>query len=241
MQGLHRIAGWCRRGKRHPAEGAREIMLRSQPPSNSHERPEEAVPRTAAPIDFVRTCAPKRLLRVVHAMEVLDHDLGPTEMEHRCGLGRQPPSVSPAGLRRHRPSPSHHGDTRPGRRPWNASGQRALEAAAGPGQVTTAQPGPGAAASAWEPSVPGPSRRRLGWQPGRAAAGSGTVTAHSDRPSPASAVLPPSGLWDPLAVSPRLQARLTQWDPSPSLPGICLQVGEFSISVLGPRGQVTEQ
>ena len=158
MQGLHRIAGWCRRGKRHPAEGAREIMLRSQPPSNSHERPEEAVPRTAAPIDFVRTCAPKRLLRVVHAMEVLDHDLGPTEMEHRCGLGRQPLSVSPAGLRRHRPSPSHHGDTRPGRRPWNASGQQALEA--GPGQVTTAQPGPGAAASAREPSVPGPSRRR---------------------------------------------------------------------------------
>ena len=35
-----------------------------------------------------------------------------------------------------------------------------MEAAAGPGQVTTAQPGPGAAASAREPSVPGPSRRR---------------------------------------------------------------------------------
>ena len=48
----------------------------------------------------------------------------------------------------------------PGGGPGMPVASRLLEAAAGPGQVTTAQPGPGAAASSWEPSVPGPSRRR---------------------------------------------------------------------------------
>ena len=167
-------------------------------------------------------------------------------MERRCGLGRQPLSVSPAGLRRQRPSPSHHGRRRPGRRPsvgahWNASGQQALEATKLPGRARSLLLSRGPGPLPVHGSRASKSSARLGWQPGRAAAGSGTVTAHSDRPPPASAVLPPSGLWGPLAVSPRLQARPTQWDPSPSLPGICLQVGEFSISVLGPRGQVTEQ